>query len=240
MYKSYHFTSIDSTSTYLKKNYKDYDNLTFVSADFQTHGHGRYNRNWVSRNKENLLFSILIKDQKLIEKYNCLSLASAVCIHDVLENLGLSNVSIKWPNDVLVDDKKICGILLEGISSGGSIDAIVVGIGINVNSTNFNDVLLNAPTSIYLQTKKKTSLDDFKNIVYEKMIETFNDINSGNTEYLDTVRNNNYLKRKFVYANINDKKTLVEVIDINEDNTLKVKLNDEYLDLFSGEITFHL
>ena len=57
--KKYHFKSIDSTSSYLKENYHRYENETFISASFQTRGHGRYNREWLSLKGENLLFSIL-------------------------------------------------------------------------------------------------------------------------------------------------------------------------------------
>ena len=74
MFRKAHFEELDSTSTYLKKNYLKYDNMTFISASYQTNGHGRNNRNWHSNPKENLLFSILIKDknsQKII-KYDLL------------------------------------------------------------------------------------------------------------------------------------------------------------------------
>ena len=95
-----HMEEIDSTSAYLKRNYNDYENFTFLSCDYQSGGHGRSNKKWYSNKKENLLFSILIKDKKIISDYSSLSLVSAKAIMDVLVELGVNNVSYKWPNDV--------------------------------------------------------------------------------------------------------------------------------------------
>lgn len=237
--KSIHFENIDSTSTYLKQNHEKYDNFTFVSAGYQTNGHGRENRTWVSRENENLLFSILIKDDELINKFASLSLASAACIYDVLIEAGLKNVSIKWPNDVLVNGKKICGILLEGISQGKGLEAIVIGVGLNINSIEFS-LVDNCPTSMFLELKKTISLEGFKEIVYKKFINMFECIKVNDASYLSVVREHNYLKGKLVYAIIDEKKTLVEVIDINNDNSLKVKVKEKYVDVSSGEITFHI
>ena len=108
-----HFDEIDSTNNYLKNSYQLLDNFTFVSADYQSKGKGRNDRVWESIKGSNLMFSILIKDPKLIEVSTILSLVTAVEISRLLESYSINNVSIKWPNDVLVNDKKICGILLE-------------------------------------------------------------------------------------------------------------------------------
>lgn len=235
-----HFETIDSTSSYLKKKYKDYDDLTFVSADFQTNGHGRVNRKWVSNKKENLLFSILMKDKDIIKKYDSLSLASAVTVFSILEELNVKDISIKWPNDVYVKNKKIAGVLLESVSYGKDIEALVIGVGINVNSFSFKEDMINMPTSIYLELNKKLDLEELKEKIYCKFIKTIKDIKNNDNSYLKIVRKNNYLKGKQVYANINNIKTLVYIIDINDDNSLKVKKDNEYIDLYSGEITFHI
>lgn len=239
MRKYYHFEKIDSTSSYLKSNYDKYDDLTFVSADFQENGHGRNKRKWYSKNKEDLLFSVLIKDKELINKFDVMSLCSATIIYEVLKENGVENIKIKWPNDVFVGNKKISGVLLESVSYGGNIHALVLGVGINVNSSFFEKGMINEPTSIFLETNKKRNINDFKNVVYSKFIEMFNNIKKGDNSYLDIIRKNNYLKGKKAYAYINNKKELVEVIDINEDNTLKIKLGEDVINICSGEITFN-
>lgn len=233
-----HFKKVDSTSTYLKRNYQSLKNYTIAYADYQTSGHGRVNRVWQSNNKENLLFSILIKDTDLINKYASLSLGIAVAIFNVLKKMKIEDVSIKWPNDVYVGDKKICGILLESVSKGNKIDVLVIGIGLNVNQKLFNDISLNA-TSVYDIKKKKTNIFWFKYKVFKECFKIINEIKNDNSSYLDIVRNNNYLKNKEVYAMIDNKKCLVRVIDINDDNSLRVIVDNKEINLTSGEISFH-
>ena len=152
-----HFKKIDSTNTYLKENYQKLQNFTFVSASYQNKGHGRYNRVWESNKNENLMFSLLIKDKKLISMFSSLSLATSTAILKVLESYKLNNLSIKWPNDVYVKDKKICGILLESISNNTDIDVLVVGVGLNVNQKDFSDEISYKTTSIYKEINKKTA-----------------------------------------------------------------------------------
>ena len=238
--KKIHFERIDSTSSYLKKNYDNYDNLTFVSADYQESGHGRSGRRWYSEDGENLLFSILIKDKRLLAKVSNLSLASAVCVYNILKRCSIDNVSIKWPNDVYVKDNKISGILLESVSCGKGVEALIIGVGINVNSKSFREDFINKPTSMCFETNESISLEDLKSVVYDEFINMFDLIIKEDFSYLDVVRNNNYLKGKMVYALVNNEIELVEVIDVNEDNSLKVKVDSKYLDVCSGEITFHV
>lgn len=238
--KEYHFEKIDSTSNYLKNNYEIFENMTFVSSDFQTNGHGRYNRVWESKDKENLLFSILIKDKDLISKYSSLSIFSAVVIYNVLRDLNVKNISIKWPNDVYVNDKKISGILLESVSFSGQIFALVIGVGINVNSSSFSDELKDKVTSVSLELGNTISINDFKQKIYNEFLVMFEGIKKDSNYYLDIVRSNNYLKDKEVYANIENQKVLVKVIDINDDNTLKVSVGKKEYNLYSSEITFNL
>lgn len=240
MAKYYHFNTIDSTSSYLKHNYKNYDDLSFVSSDFQENGHGRFNRKWISNAGDNLLFSVLIKDEKVIDTYSCISIATSVCIYEILKDIGIDNVSIKWPNDVYVKDKKIAGILLESISSGKNIDVLIIGVGINVNCTIFDESILKTSTSIYLETKNKLLLEDLKEKLYKKIIIMLDELKNGNKGYLKIARNNNYLKNKNVYAYINGVKRLVKVIDIDDDNSLIVEDKGSYLNIYSGEVSFNL
>ena len=234
-----HFKKIDSTNTYLKENYHKLQNFTFVSASYQSNGHGRYNRVWESNKNENLMFSLLIKDKKLISMFSSLSLATSTAILKVLESYKLNNLSIKWPNDVYVKDKKICGILLESISNNTDIDVLVVGVGLNVNQKDFSNEISYKTTSIYKEKNKKTFLPSLKRKLYKTIIQTFIEVKNNQKDYLQIIKKHNYLKDKEVFAEIDNVKTLVKVIDINEDNTLKVLVNNKEINLNTGEITFH-
>ena len=230
------FKAIDSTSTYIKNNYNDLDHLTFVSSLFQSKGKGRNTRIWQSQEGKNLLFSVLIKEQYLIDNFASLSLLSAFCIFNVLNELNVKNVSIKWPNDVYVNDKKICGILLEGISFDNKLQALIIGVGLNVNQDNFDN--LNA-TSIYLNTNTLYPINEIKEKVYNEFLLQIDLLLNEKSNYLQTCREYNYLKNKEVYAFYQNEKIKVKVLDINNDNSLKVLFKDNIFNINSGEISFH-
>ncbi|MDI1256062.1 MAG: biotin--[acetyl-CoA-carboxylase] ligase [Flavobacterium sp.] len=135
--------AIDSTNDFLKglTGSQHLENFTVISAENQTKGKGQMGSKWVSEIGKNLIMSVLIKDllTDINEIYN-LNVAIAVSIVTVLENYNIPKLSIKWPNDIMSDHKKIGGILIENsIRSNGEIFSIV-GIGLNVNQENFEDL----------------------------------------------------------------------------------------------------
>ena len=237
--KKLHFKEINSTTTFLKCSRHLYRNFTFVSADYQTDGHGRFGRTWHSNKGENLLFSFLINDKKLIEKYSALSICSAVSIFKVLKSYGIENLSIKWPNDVYVGSKKICGILLEGVSTDNQITDIIIGIGVNANQVDFGSEYLTPPTSVAKELNKKINLSKLKRKIYSQLKKDLKSLNYCN-DYLLIARENNYLKGKRVYAEIKGEKAPITVIDIADDNSLICEHNGKQTNLFSGEISFHI
>lgn len=230
-----HFESIDSTNTYFKKNYQNLEDMTFVSASLQTQGRGRNNRIWQADDK-NLLCSILLKDQKYFAYTNELSIVSGYTVLQVLQEYGVSSLSIKWPNDVYVDGKKICGILLEAISSN-SIECLIIGIGINVNQTEFMEAF-NA-TSMINELNKQIDISELKNRLYKKFIENLDKLMKSYNFY-EEITKYDYLKGKQAYAIIDNQKTLVQIIGIDPDYSLKVIHNNELKNVNSGEISFNL
>ena len=165
-----HFNEIDSTNTYLKENYRIYKNLSFVDASYQSKGKGRLGRKWEASKDEALMFSVLIKDKKLLQKAPILSLVAGSAVFKFLQQIGLENVSIKWPNDIYVNGKKICGILLESVSHE-KIDAVIIGIGLNVNQETFPEGFYRTPTSIRLETGSTMDLRDIKKDLYKTIKE---------------------------------------------------------------------
>lgn len=236
----YHFKTIDSTSSYLKREYKSLKNFTFVSSDFQTKGRGRNTRSWISDKNTNLLFSFLLKEEELVDNFTSISILSALSVIKVLVKMKINNVSLKWPNDVFINDSKVAGILLEGISENNKLDAVIVGIGINVNQTDFDNNLLINPTSVKKEINKKVNLNKFKRKIYQQILKDICDFKKKKHYHISLARSYNYLKDKEVYASINNKRVLVKVLDINEDNSLKVLFTDKIHNLISDEVTFHL
>ncbi len=236
--KTIHFETIDSTNTYLKKNYLDLDDFTFVSADFQSAGRGRNNRNWKSEKGENLLFSLLIKDEALVGNFRSLSVISAFSIIEVLKTYNIKNLSIKWPNDVYYKDNKLVGILLEGISFY-KLDAIVIGIGINVNQKEFIGDYKREPTSLYKILNKEVDIEDLKNKIYKQIENDFKIVKDG-YDFYEKIKDYDYLKGKLMRAEINNEIKDIKVLGMNNDYSLKVETDNKIIDLDSGEITFHI
>ncbi len=136
----YCFQVIDSTNAYLLTLARDgAPEGTVVQADFQTAGHGRQKRRWLSAPGQNLLFSILLKPELEIDYSKKIMLATAIILANTIENylqahqLDPVQISFKWPNDLLVNGRKLSGILAESILRDKKIEAMVLGIGINLN-----------------------------------------------------------------------------------------------------------
>lgn len=129
------FKKIDSTNTYVKSNIENIEDKTIISVDAQTQGHGRFGRVWVDLGAENIYMTFCLKPSEKIEPvYANLTQYLSVCLCKEFETFGL-NPQIKWPNDVLVSNKKICGILAETVIKRGMLKGIALGIGINVKSS---------------------------------------------------------------------------------------------------------
>ena len=137
--KFFYLEETDSTNLLLSKNVKEFkDNGTVVLAESQSKGKGRIDRTWSSAKGLNLTFSILLTDKEILSiAPNIINLASSLSVATSIENLFQLNASLKWPNDVLIGNKKVAGILLESSTKGKSINRIIVGIGVNVNQVTF-------------------------------------------------------------------------------------------------------
>lgn len=135
--------AIDSTNEFLKglSNKQELENFTVVTAESQTKGKGQMGAVWASEASKNLIMSVLIKGflSDICQIYN-LNIAVSLAVIEVLETCKIPDLSIKWPNDIMSYNKKIGGILIENsIKSDGSIIS-VVGLGLNVNQTNFENL----------------------------------------------------------------------------------------------------
>ena len=145
-FKVVHIDETDSTNRWLKEQ-KSSD-VSVVVADYQTAGKGCGSNSWESERGKNLTFSVLLHPEEIpaICQFRISEIVS-VALCKVLEQY-LSPLTIKWPNDIYVDDRKICGILIENRLQGSSILDSIVGIGLNVNQTVF---LSDAPNPVSMK-----------------------------------------------------------------------------------------
>ena len=157
------FKTLDSTNQYLQNLLNEgvdiADNI--VVTDFQTSGKGQGKNVWQSKDGKNLLFSIALDMSFLkAEKQFLLTQMVSVAMINVLKNyLPEESLFIKWPNDIYFNDKKIAGILIKNEIKGMMMGTSIIGIGLNVNQTSFDENLPN-PISMKMITGKDFDLDE--------------------------------------------------------------------------------
>ncbi len=169
----WHLIRIDeteSTNLYLKQQLTDtsVEEFTVIVADFQTKGRGQMGNSWHSENGQNLLFSLLIFPDKVAanEQFVISQIVSIALVEVLLEYI--SDVSIKWPNDIYYGDKKIAGILIENNLIGKTIESSIIGVGLNVNQSSFPQYLEN-PSSLNIITSKIFDID----VILSKFMHNF-------------------------------------------------------------------
>jgi len=141
------FDTLDSTNTEALKHARQgaAEGLC-ITARQQTAGRGRYGRTWVSAKDAGLYFSIILRPKLETQFLPLLTLMAGVAVHDMLQEYGLKP-DIKWVNDILVNEKKISGILAETAECPAGL-AVVVGVGVNLSSENFPQEIAGTATSI--------------------------------------------------------------------------------------------
>lgn len=134
---------------------------TVVTATHQTGGRGRRGRIWVDADGESLLMSVILRPRVPPEEAPRLSLVGGIAVVDALKTFAGLGARIRWPNDVLVGERKICGILPEAATSApGTLDHVILGIGLNVNQVAFADAWRTAATSVRMETGRVSDLDE--------------------------------------------------------------------------------
>ena len=174
---------VDSTNDYVKRNLNKLPNLSVVRCNYQTNGRGRNGHVWQSKNGDDLLMSILVKDFKKPQDLHKMTQLVACSVAGLLDRYGIK-AKIKCPNDIYVDDLKICGILVEAIYQT-DLEGVVVGVGLNVNSINGDYASMKMKTGQTYQVKSlmiamltyfKIYYSLYQQGSYDKILDYANDI----------------------------------------------------------------
>ncbi len=234
----------ESTNSFLKdlSVNSDISNYTVVVTDKQTSGRGQMNTKWISEDKKNLLCSIYVRFHNLkIHNQVYLNFAIAIAIREALVTFNLPNLTIKWPNDILSGKKKVCGILIENILKGNTIDASIIGIGINVNQEVFPDDIPNA-SSIKNTTGSEYQIEEVLSEVVKKIEEK---VFLLSTEEFKTLEEEYHkvLYKKNIPSMFKDTEDVVfmgKILKVNTSNgQLLIELPDETVKSFHlKEVTF--
>ncbi len=211
---------------------------TVVATTHQTGGRGQRGNVWHVAAGMNLTFSILLKPVFLpLKNQFCLTMVTSLALIDYLRAENME-AKIKWPNDILVGQKKICGILIENSVQRESIQLSIVGIGLNINQTDFD---LPSATSLALIGKKSFDLNLVMNTLLGKFEQRYLQLRAGKTdelkkEYLENLFGRGE-QRTFIS---NEKKFDGTIEDVSETGELVVQVNDERRSYRLKEISFIL
>ncbi len=227
--------AIDSTNSYLRKLSAEeivQDYMTVIAKE-QTNGRGQMGTVWSSQSAKNLTFSVF-KDvsQFDLEHPFYISIVTSLALLKTLQFFSISRLSIKWPNDILSEDKKICGILIENVIKQNNINASIIGVGLNVNQTEFKN--LPKASSLKIISGKVFDLDEIVHVILKNLKHYFLLLKKG---HYDILKNDyeTYLFRKNKPSTFKDEEGVVFsgfIKGISMSGNLQVLLEDAIIKEF--------
>lgn len=193
------FEELASTNDYLKEllsKVKPLEPNTVIMAKNQTAGKGQRGNVWTSEPHTNLTASFLLSPEKLdISTQFSLTIIASLAVYDILKTICDKQISIKWPNDIMIDNKKVAGILIENKIAGTKIKSSIIGIGINVYQKQFPAEISSKTTSLILENDNlNLDIIDLAKKIQKKLVE-YSDFHKENSE-LFLARYNRKLFRK--------------------------------------------
>lgn len=226
----YKFKELDSTNDYLERNHKNYEEFDVICTKNQTHGRARRQNDWVSM-EGMAIFSFFLEERENweIEDYLKLPLIAGLATIKGLRGIENLEYKFKWTNDVYLENRKLCGILIEKID-----DVYIVGIGINVNNI-LPGKLKNKAISLTQVTNKKYEIEKIiKNIISEFQMLCEKLENGLWKDILKEINEINYLKNKKIELKFGNEKVLGIAQGINENGEIEVLVKKD--EVGKGEI----
>lgn len=231
---------VSSTNLYAKENLDSFEDKTVIIAISQTSGRGRFDRKWVDLGEGNLFMTIVLKPSNSFEEvYANLTQYLSVVLTRILEEYGLSP-KIKWPNDVLVNDAKISGILCETVMQGTNFKGLVLGIGVNLNADKGDLKQIKEKVATALNIELEREYVD-KNLFTEKLL---NEFFKNYEEFLkqgflmikkEYIERCSFLGKEISVKVFNDKKSGIAKT-INDNGELVIEKNNDEFILTMGDI----
>lgn len=235
-----HFNSIDSTNSYAKNIAVEKCEGTVITAEEQISGKGRLGKNWTSPSKKGIYFSIILKPKLEPSKVAKLTLIGAAAVHLALNDLYIDS-KIKWPNDIIIDGKKVCGILTEMSCELNIINYIVIGIGINANflEEDFSDDIIDSATSLRIVTNRNIQRTKLLALVlnhFEVLYDLYK-IDLNLKETIEICRKSSALIGKEVQIIKDGNIKIGRAIDLSDDGELIVQFDNGIENIYSGEVS---
>jgi BirA family transcriptional regulator, biotin operon repressor / biotin---[acetyl-CoA-carboxylase] ligase len=224
--------AIDSTNTYLKQicDAKALEDYTTVIANYQTQGRGQRGTVWSSDKSKNLMCSVLKEVSTIsVEQQFYISIITSLAIVKTLKSFNIPKLNVKWPNDILSENKKICGILIENVIKNNALECSIIGIGLNVNQTEFKK-LPNA-SSLKILTGTIYNLDELLQLILSNLKYYFKYLEQGKYKFLKSEYEKK-LFRKDKPSSFKDKQGKIFagfIKGINAVGNLQILLEDDIL-----------
>ena len=152
-----------------KRIAKNLNENVLIIANSQTNGRGTHGRKWFSEEGQNILMSFLIKDIQDCKCIDGITIEIGKLIHEILSSKFDLNFEIKLPNDILCNGKKICGILCESSITNNNVNYLIIGIGLNVNQTNFNEKIKEIATSLKNELGCDIDKEELIKLIYDRI-----------------------------------------------------------------------
>lgn len=233
--------SVDSTNTYLRKLAREgCDEGTVVIADTQTAGRGRMGRGFYSQSGAGVYLSVLLKPDCSPEQAGTLTPHLAVAVRCAIERVCGVKADIKWVNDLLIKDRKICGVLCESvIGPDGMPDYVICGVGVNVSNRaeDFPEELRSIAGSIYTQTGLTPERGKLIAAIIEEIMRMYARWTKDKTAYLAQYREGCITTGKYVRIKTADGERDAFAKELSSDFGLTVNTSGGTVTLHSGEVT---
>jgi len=203
-----------------------------VTTNHQASGNGQRGKSWESSIGDNLLLSIVIEPNNSTKNQFLLSKCVSLALYDLLI-LYTDDVSIKWPNDILVGKQKIAGILIQNILKGNEITHSVIGIGLNVNQTKFKDYFPQA-TSLSLLLNRTFDISEIQEELLKCLEERIKQLRSGvdqEKEYLSAL----FLNNKVAAFESEGQKFMGIIKGVSQSGKLQIQLEDDSIAVFDNQ-----
>lgn len=213
--------------------------FTCVVADEQTSGRGRRDRTWHSSPGDGLYLSVLLRPLLAPEKLTLLSLLCAVAVAETVARYSVS-ADIKWPNDILINERKAGGILIEGTSVGSNAPQIIAGIGVNLNHQNFPPELREIATSLALECGRDIDPLVFRDQLLDNLVRWYEQLCQGGDDALlqRWQQLSSYAKGKAVTVTLDEEQITGITAGLTETGALRLRTdNNKMRIIMAGEIS---
>lgn len=227
---------IGSTNSELLDHADRYEHGSVYCARRQTSGRGRYQREWRSQDG-GLYFSILLKDQQNIASVYPFVLLSALAVVRCIHSCATQGVAIKWPNDVYINHRKVCGILAES-STWGKRTHVVVGIGINVNNNISHQAGLRHPAVSLKECRgEKIDLDDLLERILAELDSLYKDLSADRfSDHLPELNRLLYSKGREIELSVGDSTHMIIPLEFTPEARLRCMMDSVEKTIFLGEM----